>query len=76
MSNIVDFTNKKQEKVEAEEKEYGYVFEEDADEDENLVLTDLEATQVIDELLDARNSINKVLELLGGGETDGSEFFD
>ena len=45
----------------------------EGEEDESLVLTDEEVLTIGSYLLDARNAINAVLEILGVGESDGSE---
>ena len=45
----------------------------EGEEDESLVLTDEEVFTIGSYLLDARSAINEVLEILGVGESDGSE---
>ena len=48
----------------------------EGEEDESLVLTDEEVLTIGSYLLDARSAINEVLEILGIGESDGSELLN
>lgn len=80
MAKLFDFLSGKvqtQTIKEEEQKEYEVIYDDCNCESEDLVLSDMEAIEVIDKLLDAKKYINEVLDILGGGEIeDISEVID
>lgn len=80
MAKLFDFlSGKVQTQVikEEEQKEYEVIYDDCNCESEDLVLSDMEAIEVIDKLLDAKKYIDEVLDVLGGGEIeDISEVID
>lgn len=80
MAKLFDFLSGKvqtQNIKEEEQKEYEVIYDDCNCESEDLVLSDMEAIEVIDKLLDAKKYINEVLDVLGGGEIeDISEVID
>lgn len=81
MAKLFDFLSGKVQtqviKEEEQKEEYEVIYDDCNCESEDLVLSDMEAIEVIDKLLDAKKYIDEVLDVLGGGEIeDISEVID